>query len=141
MFTSPFFFTMSETGIFLLILFAALLHASWNIIIKSITDSQVAMSWKMLIQSIIFFPILFFVPIPEGITWVYLVLSLLLHSTYFLILGSIFSYLAFEYYTQVGSLNTNLTLIGAGSFLIAIVLLITSVLLFSLVSVVREGKE
>ena len=62
-------------------------------------------------------------------------------SLIFLILGSVFSYLAFEYYTQVGSLNTNLTLIGAGSFLIAIVLLITSVLLFSLVSVVREGKE
>ena len=53
---------MNETSIFLLILFAALLHASWNIIIKSITDSQVAMSWKMLIQSILFFPILFFVP-------------------------------------------------------------------------------
>ena len=62
-------------------------------------------------------------------------------SLIFLILGSIFSYLAFEYYIQVGSLNTNLTLIGAGSFLIATVLLITSVLLFSLVSVVREGKE
>ena len=62
-------------------------------------------------------------------------------SLIFLILGSIFSYLAVEYYIQVGSLNTNLTLIGAGSFLIAIVLLITSVLLFSLVSVVREGKE
>jgi len=62
-------------------------------------------------------------------------------SVIFLILGGVFSYFAFEYYTEVGSLNTNLTLIGAGSFLIAIVLLITSVLLFSLVSVVREGKE
>jgi glycosyltransferase involved in cell wall biosynthesis len=62
-------------------------------------------------------------------------------SLIFLILGSIFSYLAFEYYLEVGSLNTNLTLIGAGSFLISIVLMITAVLLFSLVSVVREGKE
>ena len=62
-------------------------------------------------------------------------------SLIFLILGSIFSYLAFEYYLEVGSLNTNLTLIGAGSFLIFIVLMITAVLLFSLVSVVREGKE
>jgi len=62
-------------------------------------------------------------------------------SLIFLVLGSVFSYLSFEYYAEVGSLNTNLTLIGAGSFLIAIVLLISSVLLFSLVSVVREGKE
>ena len=62
-------------------------------------------------------------------------------SLIFLIIGSIFTYFAFEYYTEIGRLNTNLTLIGAGSFLVSIVLLITSVLLFSLVSVVREGRE
>jgi len=83
---------MSETSIFLLILFAALLHASWNIIIKSINNSQVAISLQMLIQSIIFFPFLFFVPIPEGVTWVYLIISLILHSSYFLILGSMYNH-------------------------------------------------
>ena len=83
---------MSETTIFLLILFAALLHASWNIIIKSINNSQVAISLQMLIQSIIFFPFLFFVPIPEGVTWVYLIISLILHSSYFLILGSMYNH-------------------------------------------------
>jgi len=35
-------------------------------------------------------------------------------------------------------LNTNLTIIAAGTVLIAVVLLITSILLYSLVSVVRE---
>jgi len=62
-------------------------------------------------------------------------------SVIFLILGSVFSYFAIEYYLEEGHLNTNLTLIGAGSFMIAIVLLITSVLLFSLVSVVREARK
>ena len=59
MISSPFFLPMSNISIFLLILFAAFLHASWNIIIKSINNSQVAIALQMLIQSIIFFPVLF----------------------------------------------------------------------------------
>ena len=54
------------------------------------------------------------------------------------IIGISFTYLAVEYYAEIGRLNTNLTIIAAGTVLIAVVLLITSVLLYSLVSVVRE---
>ena len=82
---------MNQVSIFLLILFAAFLHASWNLIIKSIKNSQVAIALQMFIQSIIFFPFLFFVPVPEGITWVFLFFSLVLHSSYFLILGSMYN--------------------------------------------------
>ena len=59
-------------------------------------------------------------------------------SLIFLILGSIFTYLAVEYYVDVGRLNPNLTLIGMGTVLVGIVLLISAILLFSLVNVVRE---
>ena len=59
-------------------------------------------------------------------------------SLIFLILGSIFTYLAVEYYVDVGRLNPNLTLIGLGTVLIGIVLLNAAILLFSLVNVVRE---
>ena len=59
-------------------------------------------------------------------------------SLIFLILGSIFTYLAVEYYVDVGRLNPNLTLIGMGTILIGIVLLNAAILLFSLVNVVRE---
>ncbi|MBR74476.1 MAG: glycosyl transferase [Dehalococcoidaceae bacterium] len=62
-------------------------------------------------------------------------------SLVFFIIGSIFSYQAIQFYTEVGRLSTNLTIIGAVTILIAIVLLITSILLFSLVSVVREGRK
>ena len=62
-------------------------------------------------------------------------------SVIFLITGSIFSYLAIQYYVEVGRLNTNLTTIGASTVLIGIVLLITAILLFSLVSVVRENSN
>jgi len=59
-------------------------------------------------------------------------------SIIFLIIGSVFTYLAIQFYSEVGRLSTNLTLIAAGTVLISIILIITAVLLFSLVSVVRE---
>ncbi|MBM15534.1 MAG: glycosyl transferase [Nitrospina sp.] len=62
-------------------------------------------------------------------------------SIILLISGSIFTYFAIQYYVEFGRLSTNLTLIGVGLFFIGIVLLITAILLYSLVSVVREGKD
>ena len=59
-------------------------------------------------------------------------------SVIFFIIGLSFTYLSAQYYAEIGRLNTNLTIVAAGTVLIAIVLLITSILLYSLVSVVRE---
>jgi glycosyltransferase involved in cell wall biosynthesis len=55
-------------------------------------------------------------------------------------IGLIFTFFATQYYAEVGRLNTNLTLIAAGTLVIAVILIVTAVLLYSLVSVVREGK-
>jgi len=62
-------------------------------------------------------------------------------SVVFLILGSVFTYSAVQYYAEIGRLNTNLTIIGAGTFLVGIILLITAILLYSLISIAREGKN
>ena len=62
-------------------------------------------------------------------------------SVVFFILGSVFGFFAIQYYAEVGRLSTNLTLVGAGTILIGVVLLLTAILLYSLVSVVREGKN
>ena len=59
-------------------------------------------------------------------------------SVIFLIIGVIFTTLAVQYYIDVGRLNSNLTLIGGGTVLLGIILLICAILLYSLVSVVRE---
>jgi len=59
-------------------------------------------------------------------------------SIIFLIIGSAFTYSAVQYYVEIGRLNTNLTVIGAGTILIGLVLLISAILLYSLVSIVRE---
>jgi len=82
---------MTSTSIYLLIFFAAFLHALWNIIIKSINNSLVGVACKVFFQSIIFAPIIFFVPLPEGITWLYLICSSLLHSLYFILLGIMYN--------------------------------------------------
>ena len=62
-------------------------------------------------------------------------------SVIFLFIGIVFSYMAIQYYVEIGRLSTNLTIVGVSSVLIGIVLLITATLLFSLVSIVREGKD
>ena len=59
-------------------------------------------------------------------------------SVIFLIIGGIFTTLAIQYYIDVGRLNSNLTLISGGTVLIGIIFLICAILLYSLVSVVRE---
>ena len=61
-------------------------------------------------------------------------------SVIFLIIGVIFTTLAIQYYIDVGRLNSNLTLIGGGAVLIGIIFFICAVLLYSLVSVVREKR-
>ncbi|MBO6466149.1 MAG: EamA family transporter [Pelagibacteraceae bacterium] len=78
---------MSESNIFFLILFAATLHAGWNLIIKSFTNSLSAIGFKLLFQSIIFIPFIFFVPLPTGITWFFIIGSVVLHNYYFINLG------------------------------------------------------
>mgnify|MGYP001466954563 FL=1 len=61
-------------------------------------------------------------------------------SLIFFIIGLSFTYAATQYYAEIGRLNTNLTIVAAGTVLIAVVLLITGILLYSLVSVVREKR-
>ena len=61
-------------------------------------------------------------------------------SFIFFIIGLTFTFFAAQYYAEIGRLNTNLTLIASGTLLIGVVLAVTAILLYSLVSVVREGK-
>ena len=61
-------------------------------------------------------------------------------SFIFFIIGLTFTFFAAQYYAEIGRLSTNLTLIAGGTLLIGVVLVVTTILLYSLVSVVREGK-
>ena len=61
-------------------------------------------------------------------------------SFIFFVIGLTFTFLSIEYYAEVGRLNTNIILLAGGTLLIGTILAVTAVLLYSLVSVVREGK-
>ena len=61
-------------------------------------------------------------------------------SFIFFVIGLTFTFLSIQYYTEIGRLNPNVTLIAVGTLLIGVILAVTAVLLYSLVSVVREGK-
>ncbi len=56
----------------------------------------------------------------------------------FCIIGLSFTFLSIQYFTEIGRINPNITLIAVGAILVGVILLITSILLYSLVSVVRE---
>jgi|TARA_B100001750_G_C15510498_1_gene603304 glycosyltransferase involved in cell wall biosynthesis len=58
----------------------------------------------------------------------------------FFVIGTIFTFSSIQYYTEIGRLNPNITLVAVGTMLIAVILIVTAILLYSLVSVVREGK-
>ena len=61
-------------------------------------------------------------------------------SIIFFVVGLTFTFLSIQYYADIGRLNTNLILIAGGTLLIGVILIVTAILLYSLVSVVREGK-
>ena len=56
-------------------------------------------------------------------------------------IGVIFTYFSVDYYAEIGRLNTNLTLISAGTLLLGSILFISAILLYSLITVVRENKN
>ena len=59
----------------------------------------------------------------------------------FVIIGLSFSIWSIQIFAETGKIITNITLIGAGTTIIGVILIITSILLYSLVSVVRETKN
>jgi len=59
----------------------------------------------------------------------------------FLLTGFIFIIWAIQIYSEYGSVITNITLVGIGATIVAMMFLMTSIILYSLVNVVREGKN
>jgi len=61
-------------------------------------------------------------------------------SFIFFVIGLTFTFSSIQYYAEIGRLNPNITLVAVGTLLIGVILIVTAILLYSLVSVVREGK-
>ena len=106
---------MSETLIFILILFAAFCHAGWSTIVKNHNSFSI-MGMTSIVEIIVFAPLVFFVPFPSLEIWYFIIASVILHGFYRI--GVIYSY-------KFGDLSFVYPIArGGSSLLIAIITLI-----------------
>jgi len=70
----------------LLVLAAAVMHASWNALIKAGNDKVVMQCLVMFFAGVPCIPFLLFVPLPAPASWPFLALSLAVHGVYYVTL-------------------------------------------------------
>src|SRR5450830_373386 len=73
-------------GVVALVLLAALLHASWNALLKSSGDRLVSLAIMTIGAGIGAIPLVLFTPLPHAAAWPYIILSAILHTGYNLFL-------------------------------------------------------
>ena len=74
------------TGVFLAVILAALLHASWNAIVKGGADKLLSMTAVVVGQALFGVFVLLFVPAPDPASYVWLLAGIVLHVGYQLVL-------------------------------------------------------
>lgn len=68
------------------VLLSALLHASWNAVVKSDADRLVSMGLVMIVGSLMGLIALPFVPMPQPEAWKWLIISIVIHNFYYFFL-------------------------------------------------------
>jgi len=76
----------------LLVLAAAVMHASWNALIKAGRDKVVMQCLVMFFAGLPCLPFLLFVPLPAPASWPFLALSLAVHGVYYVTLINAYRY-------------------------------------------------
>lgn len=72
----------------LLLLISALLHTTWNLLLKQAGEKYIATWWAVLLGSGIFLPFLFLTGLPARETWLLLFLSVLVETAYYIVLST-----------------------------------------------------
>ena len=62
-------------------------------------------------------------------------------SLIFFVIGLSFTFLSIDYYMEVGRINPNVSIVAAGTTAIAVILLVASVLFYSLATIVEGNKS
>ena len=75
-----------------LVLFGALLHASWNVVVKSSTDKALDTALIHLLGSFIALPLVLIVGWPPLVAWPYIVSSVVIHIAYYVALTGAYKY-------------------------------------------------
>ncbi len=81
-----------ETSVFLAVLFAALLHASWNAIVRAGSNRFQGMLLLTITQGFMGVVMATFVPLPQGKVWLWLLASGVLHASYNMFLAAAYKH-------------------------------------------------
>ncbi len=81
-----------NTSVFLAVLFSALLHASWNAVIRAGNDRFQGMFLLTVSQGVMGVAMAAFVPLPKGEVWLWLLASGALHSGYKMFLAAAYKH-------------------------------------------------
>jgi drug/metabolite transporter (DMT)-like permease len=71
----------------LLLFVAAILHTTWNLLLKQAGEKYMATWWAVLIGSGLFLPFLFFTGLPARSTWIFLAVSVCVEVGYYVTLA------------------------------------------------------
>ena len=66
-----------------LLFFAAILHTTWNLLLKQSDDKYISTWWAVFAGSVIFLPVLFFTGLPARETWTLLIASVVVEVVYY----------------------------------------------------------
>lgn len=81
-----------STGVVLAVLFGALLHASWNALVKSSGDKQLDLALVHLVGALVSLPLLLWVGLPPVAAWPFIGMSLLIHVAYYITLNGAYQH-------------------------------------------------
>jgi drug/metabolite transporter (DMT)-like permease len=71
-----------------LLLLSAVLHTTWNLLLKQTDDKYLATWWSVLAGSLFFLPVLFFTGLPARATWLLLITSVCVEVAYYALLSA-----------------------------------------------------
>jgi phosphonate utilization associated putative membrane protein len=81
-----------ETGVVLAVLVGAMLHASWNALVKSSGDKQLDIALVHFLGAVVSLPLLWWVGLPPVESWPYLAGSLTIHVAYYITLNGAYQH-------------------------------------------------
>jgi drug/metabolite transporter (DMT)-like permease len=81
-----------EFHVFVLVLLAAAMHATWNALIKIDGDRFTVVCWLAIVQSTIVLVVAPFLEMPSGVVWFWIILSGALHAAYKIFLSQAYQH-------------------------------------------------
>jgi phosphonate utilization associated putative membrane protein len=81
-----------STGVVLAVLLGAMLHASWNALVKSSGDKQLDIALVHLLGALVSLPLLWWLGLPPRESWPFLAASLCIHVAYYITLNGAYQH-------------------------------------------------